>query len=75
MATEHMLWVDKYSPGQYTELLSDDVRECTVETRLDLDILLSGDQSHHLVVAEALGRGRVRACCTPEEHGGFWRCG
>ena len=24
---EHLLWVDKYSPRHYTELLSDDVRK------------------------------------------------
>ena len=24
--SEHMLWVDKYSPHNYTDLLSDDVR-------------------------------------------------
>ncbi len=25
VAPEHLLWVDKYSPRHYTELLSDDV--------------------------------------------------
>ena len=27
---EHVLWVDKYSPRHFTDLLSDDVRRCSI---------------------------------------------
>lgn len=35
---EHLLWVDKYSPKHYTELLSDDVCNCMYNKVLDLCI-------------------------------------
>ena len=34
----HLLWVDKYSPKHYAELLSDDVCNCMYITELDLCI-------------------------------------
>ena len=38
---EHVLWVDKYSPRQFTELLSDDVRSCSVTVFLASSLCLN----------------------------------
>lgn len=43
---DHVLWVDKYSPRNYTELLSDDVREQRAGLVGGLICGVSGHGSH-----------------------------
>ena len=38
---EHVLWVDKYSPRQFTELLSDDVRSFSITVFLTSSLCVS----------------------------------
>ena len=56
LTSERSLWVDKYSPRHFTELLSDDVRWHGLYIGLILIcVLLSGDEQSIAVVAETVG--------------------
>lgn len=55
---EHVLWVDKYSPKLFTELLSDDVSLYINMSMLLIIILVSiitGHKSHFVVMVTSLG--------------------
>ena len=54
---EHLLWVEKYSPKHYTELLSDDVCDITVQF-LHQDKLLSTRVTTCIIVRVSIG-----LCC------------